>query len=648
MRSQLHNPVKMKSQHVKASHPLLLETFAPSLAQAVITNTGTAKVRVNLQKPKANLWTRTTGVQVVRSRDYFLRSPEAVHPHFRTMVTAVNAASGESAPDNAAAETVPISPRESVHGLLHTAYIAIGTNVGDRAMHIRRALRYLNDARLLPPEWHPLSSVSFPAGSMTSTPAEDCAALAPDAGLLKQALSKPLPARDSMSATARVARILDSSFLYESEPMYVLDQDRFLNGVVKISTSLTPAQLLKLCKSIESHIGRTKTIAKGPREIDLDLLLYYELGQTPAILQDDKIDLTLPHPLIAEREFVLRPLADLDTALTHPVHESATAELLNKVTARGESQLQRITPLSASADSRGPGTLHLSSSSPTLIMSILNVTPDSFSDGGKYSDVDVAVKTVLQHVADGAHIIDIGGVSTRPGSQHVTEAEELERVIPVVAALRKAGCIAAISIDTYRASVARAAIEAGASIINDVTGGVHDPDMLSTIAELDVPFVLMHMRGKPEEVNIAAHTVYEADDVVGGVRKELAIAVRKALEAGVKRWNIILDPGIGFSKNVKGNLTLLQHLPLVTGRQAKVDAYDEDAKLLSGFPILVGLSRKGFIGKLTGQTDPMQREYGNAALHALAISNGANILRVHDVRAARDAVAVTDAVLGKT
>lgn len=308
-------------------------------------------------------------------------------------------------------------------------------------------------------------------------------------------------------------------------------------------------------------------------------------------------------------------------------------------------------------------------------MSILNVTPDSFSDGGSYPSIEAAVEAVKQHVASGADIIDIGGVSTRPGSLHVTEAEELDRVIPVIRAIREAGLTVPISVDTYRASVARISIEQGANIINDISGGLHDPDMLGTVARLDCPFVLMHMRGRPEEVNDPKHQHYENGDVVGGVRKELAQTVRKALQAGIKRWNIILDPGVGFSKNQEGNLALIRALPEVTGRHVALaasatrqptllgpshaghavtngsfstgPAADPDSTLLSNFPVLVGVSRKGFIGKITGQADPQAREFGNAAIHALSIANGANIIRVHDVDAARDVVRITDAIYGR-
>lgn len=297
-------------------------------------------------------------------------------------------------------------------------------------------------------------------------------------------------------------------------------------------------------------------------------------------------------------------------------------------------------------------------------MSILNVTPDSFSDGGSYSSVPQAVQAALSHAEAGADIIDIGGVSTRPGSAHVTEEEEISRVIPVIEGIRKAGLQIPISVDTYRASIAERSIAAGANIINDISGGLFDPAMLETVARLDVPFVLMHMRGAPEEVNLAKHQKYEGDNVVGGVRRELADAVRLALEKGIKRWNIILDPGVGFSKDQKGNLDLLRDLPAVTGRKSSSSLLlpaaqhlssspptnsdnDQDSYFLSQFPVLLGVSRKGFIGKITGRTDPKEREHGNSAIHALAVANGVNIIRVHDVEKAKDAVTMADAIYGR-
>ena len=317
----------------------------------------------------------------------------------------------------------------------------------------------------------------------------------------------------------------------------------------------------------------------------------------------------------------------------HPVHRRTVNELLADLPL--PSSLKRAIP-------------SFPSSSRTLIMAILNVTPDSFSDGGAYTTVPSALQAVREHVAADADIVDIGGVSTRPGSSHVTEAEELSRVLPVIRAVREAGLDVPLSVDTYRASVARAAVEAGATIVNDVSGGMHDPAMLSTVAELDCPFVLMHMRGKPEEVNKAVHQTYEGNDVVRGVRTELAHTVRRALDSGIKRWNIILDPGVGFSKNAEGNHQLLRNLPAVTGRGGSVQAEDsEDAALLKGFPVLLGVSRKKFLGTLIDQPDATKREIASSAVHALAVSQGVDILRVHDTKAAREVVKVVEGVYGR-
>lgn len=262
------------------------------------------------------------------------------------------------------------------------------------------------------------------------------------------------------------------------------------------------------------------------------------------------------------------------------------------------------------------------------VMGILNVTPDSFSDGGTYVDMDAAVRRALQMAEDGATIIDIGGMSTRPNSEEISEEEELARVVPVVTALRKAGFALPISVDTYRAKVARQAIEAGADMINDVSAGDLDPAMLPLAAELGVPICLMHMRGNPR--TMTQLTDYEDGDVVAGVRKELEGKVRLALEAGVARWNIILDPGLGFAKTAEQNIELLRGLRNLCS----------EGSGLEGFPLLVGPSRKGFIGKLQNEPDPKKRAMGTAAACYAALAAGTRILRVHDVKEIADMVRV--------
>jgi dihydropteroate synthase len=260
----------------------------------------------------------------------------------------------------------------------------------------------------------------------------------------------------------------------------------------------------------------------------------------------------------------------------------------------------------------------------TLIVGVLNVTPDSFSDGGRFSSVDEAVQAGLAMVAEGADWLDVGGESTRPGSRPVPLAEEIERVIPVLRALaaRLAGK-ARLSIDTYKAATARAALAAGATVINDVSGGLLDPEILDVAGSARAALVVGHLRGKPADMQ--AHVRF--DDVVGEVARELSERVRAARAAGC--GEIWADPGIGFGKELPHNLSLLKHLKVVHQR---VDV-----------PVMVGVSRKGFIGALTGR--PVgERAWGTAAAVAVALLNGAAAVRVHDVSAMRDVVRVAEAI----
>jgi len=286
----------------------------------------------------------------------------------------------------------------------------------------------------------------------------------------------------------------------------------------------------------------------------------------------------------------------------------------------------------------------------TLIMGVLNVTPDSFSDGGQYLDREHAVAHGLQLLSDGADIIDVGGESTRPGARvqgdppaqvtpagispaerpPVSEAAELERVIPVIKGLKQARAEAVISVDTYRANVARAAVAAGAEIVNDVSGFRWDPQMVKTLATMKCGAVLMHMRGRPEEWR----TLRPVADIVTLVKRELRDWVDAALMAGVKRERVVLDPGFGFGKSFQENYPLLRR-------------FDEFHQLR--YPLLAGLSRKSFIGRALardGQDAPVQdRFYGTVAAETAIILKGAHILRTHDVRACADAVKIADIVV---
>jgi dihydropteroate synthase len=257
-------------------------------------------------------------------------------------------------------------------------------------------------------------------------------------------------------------------------------------------------------------------------------------------------------------------------------------------------------------------------------MGVVNVTPDSFSDGGEWFDTELAVKHGLDLAARGADLVDVGGESTRPGAQRVDEAEELRRVVPVVRELAAAGL--AVSVDTMRAAVAEQAVAAGAVLVNDVSGGRADPAMLAFVAGARVPFVVMHWRGQSADMNDRA--VYR--DVVREVVDELRAALDAAVAAGVDPARVILDPGLGFAKRAEHDLALVAGLPALTAL---------------GLPVLVAASRKRFLGRVLagpdGEVPPARaRDAATAAVTALAAREGAWAVRVHEVAASADAVRV--------
>ena len=258
----------------------------------------------------------------------------------------------------------------------------------------------------------------------------------------------------------------------------------------------------------------------------------------------------------------------------------------------------------------------------TLVMGVVNATPDSFSDG--YPDADVAVQHGLRLLADGADLLDVGGESTRPGAGRVDADEERQRVLPVVQALAAEGAV--VSVDTTRASVAAAALGAGATIVNDVSGGLADPAMLPLVAEAGVPYVVMHWRG--HSADMQSRAVYE--DVVGEVCAELVQRRDAALAAGVAGERIVLDPGLGFAKQPEHSWALLRALPTLVAL---------------GHPLLVGASRKGFLGALLDDRPAAERDDATAAVTVLAAQAGAWAVRVHEVRASADAVRVVEQVL---
>ena len=259
----------------------------------------------------------------------------------------------------------------------------------------------------------------------------------------------------------------------------------------------------------------------------------------------------------------------------------------------------------------------------TLVMGVLNVTPDSFSDGGEFFDTDKAIEQGVRMASEGAAIIDIGGESSRPGAEPVSADEQIRRAIPVIGTLAKK-IDAVISIDSYKYEVAKAALDTGAAMINDITA-LSDERLGKLAAEREVPVVLMHMQGTPQTMQVEP----KYDDVVGEVLEFLLKRAKKAEQLGIAKEKIFIDPGIGFGKTVEHNLELLRNI---------------DKFIESGYRVLVGTSRKSFIGKLTGKEKPTERIFGTAATVALCVAAGVSIVRVHDVAEMMDVVKVMNAI----
>ncbi len=269
----------------------------------------------------------------------------------------------------------------------------------------------------------------------------------------------------------------------------------------------------------------------------------------------------------------------------------------------------------------------------TYIMGVLNVTPDSFSDGGDFNSLETALNQAQEMVKAGADIIDIGGQSTRPGAEDVSLEEELNRIIPLINAIRKSTDLVLanipISVDTTRSQVAEMAVKVGGDIINDISGATFDSKMLSVVAQLNVPIILMHIRGTPKTMQSLTH--YQ--DLMGDLKQFLEERIQAAINQGISPYQIIIDPGIGFAKTVAQNLEILRNLTQLRSLNC---------------PILIGTSRKSFIGHILNQPDPKQRIWGTAATCVAAIANSADILRVHDVKEIVETSRVADAIYRET
>ncbi|KAJ2413143.1 trifunctional dihydropteroate synthetase [Coemansia sp. RSA 2530] len=595
---------------VEKSSYRTVEALATAIARTATKQCKVPKITVRVEKPSALVFASCSAVEITRVLgDYAAMSSAA----------ASVAPTPPRAASPMAATTSDANDKAAKSGM-HSAYIALGTNLGNRLENMHQALHRLN----------------------TDLP---------------------------------TSHVVESSFLYQTAPMYVTDQPAFLNAACLVKTALEPLALLDELKRIEAEMGRDFGMYRnGPRIMDLDILFYDEID-----MQTDR--LTIPHALLHERRFQLGPLCDIDSDLMHHRLGKTTGALFRHLTTHSDApdDIVRVTPLravNASVDA-GPSASESSilkalsplSQKETVFMGILNCTPDSFSDGGDFATLDLAVEHAAALIKSGADILDIGGQSTRPGATQVGVEEEIRRVGPVIRRIRELGITAPISIDTFYAEVAAAALDAGADIVNDVTGGGFDPEMLPLVARRQCPYVMMHMRGDPSTMTKMNDYGEYGGDVVRGTRFELAQRVRAALDQGVPRWNIILDPGIGFAKEGAQNFEFLRRLPELTARNIRASTKSTSASLAAGssgseegeegfidedlatglenYPVLVGSSRKRFIGHATGKTDAKDRVWGTAATVTAAIQGGASIVRIHDVAEMVDVARVSDHIYRK-
>lgn len=427
--------------------------------------------------------------------------------------------------------------------------------------------------------------------------------------------------RQALKSISEKVTIRKISSVYETPPWGFSEQPSFFNQVLSGNTSLSAAELLTFVKDVEHKMGRVKNFQNGPRLIDIDILLFGEQSINTE-------SLNIPHPRMLERGFVLLPLSEIEPDLVVPGTKKSVIEFLEKADQTG---IHKLNSEKMKSIKKG---LDLSAS--TMIMGILNITPDSFSGDGmlKKSDTLSAVLNLAESMLnDGADILDVGGESTRPGAQLVSMQEELDRVIPVIETLHQRFDVP-ISVDTYKAKVAEAALNAGAAWINDVWGLRADPHMAEVAAKFNAPVVLMHNRSKPSQADLQQHlggryigVPYE--NLLEDVKNELLESVSLAHAAGVTDEQLILDPGIGFGKTVEQNLELINRL--------------DEIKAL-GYPVLLGVSRKSFIG-YTLNLPPEERAEGTAAACTIGIMRGANILRVHDVKFMARIAKMTNSIL---
>ncbi|TFK40337.1 Dihydropteroate synthase-like protein [Crucibulum laeve] len=653
-------------EEVYKSHFLTLEALTSFVAhQTLLTlwnsasqsNKNELTVNVAVAKPSALVFASSSEVEVTRSfRDY----PGQFDQHTQGVM------------DDASSS---VESSISSSSLTKVA-LALGSNLGDRFHNIELALRLLE---------------------------------APENLITR---SKFEPGEGALTAS-----IVDTSFLYETAPMYVTDQPSFVNCACIIETNIPPVTLLNFMKKIESTVGRVPSIRNGPRAVDLDILFYGTSRIDTRLLGErDNLDnltgqLVVPHPRLGEREFVLRPLHDMIPDFVHPVYKQTIGTLLNELTIpTDEPPMQKVIPFPRYPLSPGsksdfsitsvPST-HLHWTIPpdasmkfrtkakpkTHIMATLNATPDSFSDGSKHNTLTAALSYAQESVASGSTIIDVGGYSTRPGAAFVSVEDEINRVVPVVKAIRQAGPTddasslnsqinervrdTPISVDTFRWEVAEASIKAGANCINDVyafTGPSYLPSTDAEVTEADVymagmkrvardlavPVILMHSRGDAGQNKDYRMYDYAGRDatVVEGVRIELGEKVDRIVKGkgGIRRWFVIADPGLGFSKTLEGNLEVLRNAEAIVDDVVVGQGHSRKRNPLSGYPTLIGPSRKFFLGVILAQgehgreTIPKDRSWATATAVVCAVQQGATVVRVHDTKEMADVVRVADAL----
>ncbi|KAF7439989.1 trifunctional dihydropteroate synthetase [Pleurotus ostreatus] len=558
---------------------------------------------------------------------------------------------------DSSASTLIENPRQFTDSWNHVVALAIGSNIGDSCRNIEYALRLLED---------PSSHLQSGETGAPNVPPH--------------------------------LVVTDTSFMYQSAPMYVTDQPPFFNCACIVETNVRPLALLRVLKGIEETVGRVPSIRNGPRAIDLDIILYDDsVLDTRPLAERTTLDnlhgqLVVPHPRLCEREFVLRPLFDMIPDYIHPVQRKTIRALLEFLPL-SDPPMERVIPFPKYPSSGDTSNKMLSGvpststrwtypiptqpapSNPkprkTHVMATLNTTPDSFSDGSDHTAPLSAIAYVESSVAAGASIIDIGGYSTKPGAAFVSPEEETSRVVPAVEQIRGHPDASArqvlISVDTFRPEVAKAAVSAGANCINDVhafSGPNSYPlnlanenmtQMIEVAKDLAVPVVLMHSRGdagKNKDYREYSYAGENEAPVLEGVKVELGEKVEYLVKHGIRRWFVIVDPGIGFSKTVEGNLELLRNAGRLVS-DAEIGSEHLNTKRrnpLFGYPILIGASRKSFLGEILSRgengrkTTPKERGWATAAAVACAVQQKSLVVRVHDTREMSDVVQVSGAI----